>query len=159
MLCILKHNKFIKENDRTYKTSTLTLTHLLAPLDVHQSHTLLFCDRSNRVHAQDWLVYAYMQRGRYDGSVAVLNDFLLSYNASSSDPFYLPLIYRARGFITIETFFWLMYNKKENQQQFVLSIDKIGLATDPSSIEYIDDLLSESLIRFGMSFMQQIVRR
>jgi len=158
MLCLLKHKKFNGDNKQTSKTSTLTLAHLLAPLDMHQSYTFLSCDLANRIHAQDWLVYAYIQTGRYDDSVAVLNDFLLSYEASSSDSEYLPLIYRARSFITIETFFWLMYNKEENQKKFVLSIDKMGLATDPSSIENLFDGLSESLMRFGRSVIQQIFR-
>ncbi|CAF1446898.1 unnamed protein product, partial [Rotaria sordida] len=62
---------------------------------------------------------------------------------------YLPLIYRARACIVIETFFWLIYNKEENQKQFVLSVDEIGLETDPSSIENLDNVWSESLLRWA----------
>jgi hypothetical protein len=157
-LCMIK---LYQSNDTQFVNETLSMTvsELLARLDFSQSQGLLLCDRDNRAHSQKWLVYSYLQTGRYWMSVGVLKDLMLSYNISDPDNFYLPYVYNTRAFIVIDAFFWIMYDKQRNHARFLRSIDEILVDSQPIKILTDNTTTSsyseqgEFLARFGMLYI------
>jgi len=135
------------------------LSNIVSHLNLTQSEVLLACDRENRAHSQQWLVYSYLQTGKYRKSVNVLTDLVLSHEIYSFDNYYLPYIYGARAFIVIHVFFWSMYEKENNQDIFNRTMDEILVKMDSNPIRILTDNMTDNssfqeneiLARFGMS--------
>jgi hypothetical protein len=158
ILCLIKqelnHTQFL-----TNELSPTMLSNIVSHLNLTQSELLLACDRENRAHSQQWLVYSYLQTGKYRKSVNVLTDLVLSNEIYPFDNYYLPYIYGARAFLVIHVFFWSMYEKENNQDIFTRTMDEILFKMDSNPIRILTDNMTDNssfqeneiLARFGMS--------
>lgn len=136
--------------------SSLPVANIIIRLNQTQVENLLFCDRDNRAHSQQWLVYTYLQTGQYNKSMSLLNDLIQSNQIYSTD-YYLPYTYRARAYIITNIFFWAMYDKEKNQDLFLRTINEVLAGINSSSIEQfrenIGDVWQEAGIRFGKFYL------
>ena len=158
LLCLKKQqSNYTQVNDS--EISSLPLSQILDRLSLTDAQSLLFCDRDNRAHSQEWLVYSYLQTGQYNKSMNMLNDLVLSNYISPSDKYYLPFIYGGRAYLVINVFFWTMQEKQKNQEIFVQTITEVFADIDHTPIEMYDAttaedpfyVWSEALVRFGKS--------
>jgi hypothetical protein len=161
LLCIIKLQELNYTQLITNETWSLTLSNVISRLNLSQSQSLLYCDRDNRAHSQDWLVSSYLQTGRYARSINVLDDLILSNQISPFDNYYLPYFYGSRAFIVSNVFFWAMYEKEKNQAIFVRTINEILVGMDSNPIQILTNNLTDSsflawreiVARFGMSYI------
>jgi hypothetical protein len=161
LLCIIKQQELNYTQIINNEISSLRLSNLFTQLNLSQSQNLLYCDRDNRAHSQEWLVYSYLQTGRYRRSINVLGDLILSNQISSFDNYYLPFIYGSRASIVTNVFFWAMYKKENNQAIFVQTINEILVGMDSNPIQILTDNLTDNsflvrkeiVARFGMSYI------
>jgi len=154
-LCLRKQQSSYTEFDLN-KISSLTLANLITRLNQTQIDHLLYCDRDNRGHSQQWLVYTYLQTGQYSKSMTILNDLIVSDHFHPNDDNYYPrfiFIYRARAYVITNVFFWAMYNREKNQAIFIQTMNDVFVDFNSSSIEELPDdssfIWNEVVMRFG----------
>jgi hypothetical protein len=149
---------FIEQQNTRINATSLTLSELFTQLNSSQFDSLLYCDRDNRVHSQQWLVYSYLQRCEYKKSINTLSDLILSNRISPFDQYYLPYTYTARAYVISNIFFWAMYNTEKNQKIFDQTMDEILVQMDSNPIQILTDTnidstyfeRYEAAARFGM---------
>ena len=156
-LCLRKQ---LLPNDTLLSMNELTplsVTQLVVRLNLTQSQDLIYCDRDNRAHSQEWLVYSYLQTGQYKKSFDILKDLACSHQIHPLDNYYIPFIYGAQAYMVIETFFWTMYKKGSNREIFIRTINEVFAQINSTTIEMFNDMVSDStflpwrevLVRFG----------
>lgn len=123
----------------------LSLSQLIVNFNLTQSQDIVYCDRDNRVHSQEWLVYSYLQTGQYNKSFNVLKDLVCSHQIYPLNNYYIPFVYGAQAYLVIETFFWTMYGNDSHRTLFIRTIDEVLAQMNSTTIEIFNDTGSDSV--------------
>lgn len=150
LLCIKKqqlNNILFNISDN----SPLTLSILIRRFNLTQSQNLLYCDQDNRVHSQEWLVYSYIQTGQYKKSINELRNLVLSNQIYPFNDYYLPFIYGSQAYIVTSIFFWAMYDKENNRDIFIQSMNEMLIDMNSNSIHSFNENISYILWREALA--------